>query len=858
MTAVLQQPSSQLVRQCAEHLSSPSCPRDLKLVCRDGTLFWSAISLAHWSAVVRAFVSEERGAICHCQAYDSTMVLLLPDVGTAAMRKVLAWSNQGVVLLGREEADEVLEVLLALGVMVTILQNSVTEEQRVVACQYCQESFASEEDLEEHSTFYCHQAAACAFQDDHDDGDGDWDGDGQTEEQQWGMDAADDDCDPIELDDDDDAFKARNANMTDSGQALRALSLKKEEVEMEEGERVLHHYYYKAEEDSSLVLPSAAGSKVFKIDVRARTKRDCEALRALYGRHCSTCRVANFQSPVFAWRHLVCSHFFDQALQIHGDGRACAACGRDVVAEGKKRKGGVASRKTSIGQHVATVHRDRLRRLVPKEVRMLFVGSNEKTPAAATAAAAAAPAAPDSLQGPGDGGLGATEGGGKKVAPLRPDAAALEKTPMAKDLAKLRRLFKGCITCQRGNLHSPVFAWRHLAYAHFWREAEAVFGGRRACAVCRQVSFKEWQQCASNRKIVIGNHVAGAHRDRLRELVPPEVGRLFLGRKEKESMADRSKALEPGHRIKTEPDDHRAEAAPERRPKGKKKARYARARLFDDCSTCAHVKAQGPYFTWRHLAYRHFPEETLALFGGKDRKECSLCGHLVVKEHHQIASDRKLAIVSHLITAHRDERLLAILDPGAGPGGVVSDGSPPPPPSSPPGGEEAETTVEAPGGARGSSPPLPPWQGPPPQGDRFPECSVCQTGKFRCRTRRLRHLAYSHFSETVFRLFGEGPACGVCGREVVKDHFKGRASVKLAVASHFASWHRDVLLAGGEGAAAAAAAGHRNCTAATAAGGKIRKKSKLVGKVKVASSRSKRFRLDDKDTACFKCRSGFR
>ena len=110
-----------LRRSADEHLSgltkSLGSEADVKLVLKDGMLYWSRVLLAQWSDFLKAALGTMADKTeCFNCSQSTCAVLFLPDVGQEDMRKLLAWSVQGEMYFQEEgEYERVLDILKFLG-----------------------------------------------------------------------------------------------------------------------------------------------------------------------------------------------------------------------------------------------------------------------------------------------------------------------------------------------------------------------------------------------------------------------------------------------------------------------------------------------------------------------------------------------------------------------------------------------------------------------------------------------------------------------------------------------------------------------------------------------------------------------
>lgn len=143
---------------------SDSCIRDVRIVCRDGTVLWNSLALAQWSPYLRYLVAQSQER--QCQDCEPQGTLLLPDVSARALRFVLLWSvQQGQAAVPMADLEQVQELFLLFGVEVDVSKISSNGGRTEEECASCGGAFDDEDAFQVHvrkcrAVFDLHQDSA--------------------------------------------------------------------------------------------------------------------------------------------------------------------------------------------------------------------------------------------------------------------------------------------------------------------------------------------------------------------------------------------------------------------------------------------------------------------------------------------------------------------------------------------------------------------------------------------------------------------------------------------------------------------------------------------------------------------------
>ncbi len=120
--------------------------KDVTVSCSDGVVRWNSLMLSHWSSVSRTILPQLQDCWdCQDQDHQAGHVIVAKDFKVAVAEKVLNWSLKGQWHFQKEDKEEVLSLLLALGVIPAL---STTENQ--LLCVKCGQGFTSIDALNKH------------------------------------------------------------------------------------------------------------------------------------------------------------------------------------------------------------------------------------------------------------------------------------------------------------------------------------------------------------------------------------------------------------------------------------------------------------------------------------------------------------------------------------------------------------------------------------------------------------------------------------------------------------------------------------------------------------------------------------
>ncbi len=877
------QDMSRSVADWNTQLYSPSCARDVRLVCADGQMDWSALSLAHWSGVVRELLAEAGAHSITCQAREP-MVLLLPDVTLALMKKVLVWSTEGEVVLGRQETERVLDVLVTLGVMVTVVQSHAEDEE---------DGSAEEQEQQQHQQQHHHQqqqkqrqqqeevqddpsghrgdeeAVDAAMAEEGDAG-GDeelvLDGEGVTESLTCG------DCGLVvstvqELEEH--GYECQGGGGVSAPQEdfvpyhngggdvyqqqdyytppppPPPLKQMKPHYQQQQQQQQHGQNVFKPAQSSSRGGGGAGGSS------SSSSSRGQFVFKFSYN-GCDKCALG-FRSVGDAWAHLAYVHFKAEMGQLFGGGKACAIC-REPLRNPHAR----ASTLTfSRAYHMSVKHREQIEPLVPAEIREILSAPPRGGNAVAGGGGGGSvkrPAPPPNppiptfslkrfrnMHGPqsSNGASPLLQQQSSSPSPTSSsypsgydaNAGASAETDRARGL--LRELFGECNTCDAFNFQGAVFVYRHLAYSHFVSEILDLFGDAPQCALCGKDVLGAGFKTPSDRKLTISYHMAGMHRDRIKEWTPRELVAILDGkgcyRPPKNSAAGKAAAAAAAaatasspyspmkNELKPQDDPYSPQVVVPPPPVEQQQQHFRSSHgnfgevssqvrqivsaHYQGCNTCSEFNFMGPVFVWRHLAYKHHIQECMVLFGGG--VSCALCKKPVLAQ--TLRKQRKGKISNHMASAHRDK--LSELGPaglwellsGLKQSGVMMQhyGSSPSsvsprqqqqqhamPPQRPVPGMSGSSYI-----SRKMVMGAKKW-GRKGRAARLADanCSDCRRG-YSNLTLLKQHLASSsHFQDALVRAYSHDGTCNVCGKVFRKGEELSGAE-KMRLAQHVGTGH---------------------------------------------------------------------
>ena len=366
-------------------------------------------------------------------------------------------------------------------------------------------------------------------------------------------------------------------------------------------------------------------------------KRHTLVLKDIYPR-CVVCVRGLLHNPIHLRQHLAAVHLRSKILAIHGTGDSCDLCGS------------LATSVLGAVRHVVWQHRDKVAKVIPREVHQFF---NPKD---------------------------------------------VSQNCCGDGLALLKIIHPYCAKCQarKGKFFTMRQLRRHVC-VHFFDKVFRLFGGTNTCQLCGDLTAQE----QVTKRIVV-DHMVDAHRVEISEVIPtalvhlflvhttfaaPKVtshsliseqlgaavkkstgsdsltdswrtkstGKEFINLEQSNGMVVVEEAITTVSKQMTDPLTMEPETDP--LALGQKSTidqeRMSTVKtlgeLWPSCLSCVKGSFKYPTVLWVHLA-SHYSEEAIVLCG--EKQSCTVCPKTFVPG--TVPSEKKYDICSHVGTAHKD------------------------------------------------------------------------------------------------------------------------------------------------------------------------------------------------------------